>query len=137
MVLTDNIRRIRYDRREIYMSHLHIPQFPESYWRDSVQLPNFPTLNDTISVDVGIVGGGITGITAAYLLSKHNLNVALIDAGVILDGTTGYTTAKITEQHGLIYDEFIQHFGEEKTKLYYEANIEAKKFIEKTIQELQ
>src|SRR5699024_11522579 len=66
-------------------------------------------------------------------LSKQNLSVALLDAGLILNGTTGHTTAKVTAQHGLIYDEFIQHFGVDKTKLYYEANIEAKKFIEQTI----
>src|SRR5690625_3756062 len=114
---------------------IQMPQFPEPYWRDSVDLPSFPTLDRSIKADVGIVGGGITGITGAYLLTKQNLSVALLDAGVILNGTTGHTTAKITAQHGLIYDEFIQHFGEEKTALYYQASIEAKKLIEEHITE--
>lgn len=112
---------------------INIPQFPEPYWRDSVELPSFPELNDSIKTDVGIVGGGITGITAAYLLAKEGLKVSLIDAGVILNGTTGHTTAKITAQHGLIYDEFKQHFGPEKASLYYQANMDAKQLIEKLI----
>lgn len=113
-----------------------LPQFPEPYWRDELDLPSYPKLEESIKVDVGIVGGGIVGITAAYLLSKQNVKVALIDAGVILNGTTGHTTAKITAQHDIIYDEFINHFGEDKTKLYYQAQMEAKEFIEKASKEL-
>ncbi|MRH42485.1 FAD-dependent oxidoreductase [Aquibacillus halophilus] len=112
-----------------------VPQFPEPYWRESVKLPNFRKLTKNIHVDVGIVGGGITGITTAYLLVKQGYKVALLEAGEILNGTTGHTTAKITAQHGLIYDEFIQHFGEEKAKLYYESSMDALKFIENRITE--
>ncbi|MGE7765389.1 FAD-dependent oxidoreductase [Peribacillus sp. NPDC096540] len=46
--------------------------------------------------DVLIVGGGITGITSAYLLAKQVVLATLIQAGEILNGTTGHTTAKIT-----------------------------------------
>ncbi|MFS0672612.1 FAD-dependent oxidoreductase [Ornithinibacillus sp. 179-J 7C1 HS] len=112
-----------------------LPQFPESYWRKT-DIESYPKLEEGIKVDVGIVGGGIVGITAAYLLAKQNVKVALIDAGEILNGTTGHTTAKITAQHGLIYDEFIKHFGEEKAKLYYEAQMNAKDFIEEIAKEL-
>jgi glycine/D-amino acid oxidase-like deaminating enzyme/nitrite reductase/ring-hydroxylating ferredoxin subunit len=110
-----------------------LPQFPEPYWRDSVNLPAFPKLNKDIKVDVAIVGGGISGITAAYLLAKEGIKVALIEADRILNGTTGHTTAKVTAQHGLIYDEFIEHLGEEKARMYYEAASDALQFIRNTI----
>jgi len=108
----------------------------ESYWRKSTDLPTFPKLENNLKVDVAIVGGGITGITAAYLLSKKQLNVALIETDVILNGTTGYTTAKITAQHDLIYDELIQHFDKDHARLYYDAQTEAKKLIETHINDL-
>ncbi|MFC4023002.1 FAD-dependent oxidoreductase [Oceanobacillus longus] len=117
------------------MVNPQLPQFPEPIWRDHLSLPSFPALNESIKADVGIVGGGITGITAAYVLAKQNFNVVLIDAGPVLNGTTGHTTAKITAQHGIIYDELINHFGLEKASLYYEAAEEAKKFIEDTVRE--
>lgn len=111
------------------------PQEPHSYWRDSVNLPTFKPLNQSIKVDVGIVGGGITGITAAYLLTKAGLKVALLEASQLLSGVTGHTTAKITAQHGIIYDELIQHFGKENALLYYQAATEAKDMITNLINE--
>jgi glycine/D-amino acid oxidase-like deaminating enzyme/nitrite reductase/ring-hydroxylating ferredoxin subunit len=116
------------------MSSSEIPQFPKTYWRE-IELPTFQKLTKDISVDVAIVGAGITGITAAHLLSKEGLKVALLEAGSVLNGTTGHTTAKVTAQHGLIYDEFINHFGEEKARLYFESNMNALQFIESNVQE--
>lgn len=110
-----------------------IPQFPESYWR-KLELPIFNKLTEDATFDVAIVGGGITGITTGYLLAKEGVKVAIIEAGRILTGTTGHTTAKITAQHNIIYDEFIQHFGEEKARLYFDANTDALNFIQKMVQ---
>ncbi len=111
-----------------------MPQFPEPYWRE-VTLPPFEKLTSNLEVDVAIVGGGITGITAGYLLRKEGLKVAILEAGTILNGTSGHTTAKITAQHGLIYDELIQHFGDEKARLYYESADHALQFMKKTMHE--
>lgn len=117
-------------------NHQGLPQYPASYWRDSVQLPTFSKYTEDIIVDVAIIGAGITGITTAYLLIKEGIKVALIDAGEILNGTTGHTTAKVTAQHGLIYDELIAHFGTDATRLYYEVNAAAIKQMKAIINEL-
>ncbi len=109
----------------------------EPYWRDKISIPNFNPLNEDVKVDVVIVGGGLTGITTAYLLVKEGIKVALLEADHLLNGTTGHTTAKITAQHNLIYDEFINHFGQSKARLYYEANMEAMQLIKDTIDEHQ
>lgn len=112
----------------------NIPQFPKTYWRE-IELPAFEKLKENISVDVVIVGAGITGITAAHLLSEEGLKCAILEAGSILNGTTGHTTAKLTAQHSIIYDEFINHFGEEKARLYYESHMNAIQFVENAIKE--
>lgn len=123
------------DQKENKTSKL--PNDTVSYWKDSVDLPNFPTIEQDIDVDVCVVGGGITGIISAYLAAKEGLKVALLEANQLLGGTTGYTTAKVTAQHGLIYDELITNLGKSKAKLYYEANKQAMQFIEETVNELQ
>ncbi|WP_102272999.1 FAD-dependent oxidoreductase [Cytobacillus massiliigabonensis] len=119
------------------MTSIHeMPQYPESYWRE-INLPSFEKLSEHTSVDIVIVGGGITGITAGYLLIKEGFKVAILEAGSILSGTTGHTTAKITAQHGLIYDELINHFGLEKASLYYNSANESLEFIRNTVKEKQ
>ncbi|WHY74961.1 FAD-dependent oxidoreductase [Fictibacillus enclensis] len=117
------------------MTNSKLPQFSESYWRDSCTVKGYEPLNADDEADVVVIGGGITGVTTAYLLSKEGQNVILLEGGQLLNGTTGHTTAKVTCQHGVIYDELIQHFGEEVTRQYYEANNEALNFVKATIKE--
>lgn len=93
-----------------------------SIWELSVKRPHFDSLKNDISVDVLIIGGGITGLLCAHVLDGAGANYALIEADKICGGITKNTTAKITVQHGLIYDKLIREFGVEKAKLYYEAN---------------
>ncbi|MBD1380863.1 FAD-dependent oxidoreductase [Metabacillus arenae] len=111
-----------------------LPQVPEPYWRDS-EMMSFPELSEDLTTDVVIVGGGITGITTAYLLVKQGFKVVLLEADQLINGTTGHTTAKITTQHDLIYDEFIQHLGVEKTKQYFQANQHAADFIKQLVKD--
>nr|WP_239534021.1 FAD-dependent oxidoreductase [Thalassobacillus pellis] len=94
-------------------------------------------MTEDTSAEIVIVGGGITGITTAYLLTKENKDVVLLEGSQLLNGTTGHTTAKITAQHDLIYDELIQHFGKEKASLYYQANDEALRFVRGTASQNQ
>lgn len=112
-----------------------LPSVIEPYWRDSVPLPSFPKLEEDVSVDVVVVGGGISGITTAYLLATQGVRVALLEADRLLNGTTGHTTAKLTAQHDLVYDEFLNHFGAEKARLYYDACMDALGFVRRTIEQ--
>lgn len=112
------------------------PQVPEPMWFEEISLPEFDSLNENLSTEVVIVGGGITGITTAYLLTKQGVKVTLLESTKLLNGTTGHTTAKVTAQHNLIYDELLNNFGYNVARMYYEANTNAIQLIEKNIQEL-
>ncbi len=41
-----------------------------SHWKTGAGIPRFPRLASDLEVDVAVIGGGITGVTAAYLLAK-------------------------------------------------------------------
>ncbi|MED1094944.1 MULTISPECIES: FAD-dependent oxidoreductase [Bacillus] len=114
-----------------------IEKKPEPIWRESCQIKKFPALEEDKTTDVTIVGGGITGITAAYELTKKGYSVVVIDANELLNGTTGHTTAKITAQHSLIYHELIQHMGVPKARLYYESNRAVITYIQNIVKEHQ
>jgi len=106
-------------------------QPPQSYWMASTTQIEFPTLNEDYKVDVAIIGGGITGISCAYLLNKEGVKTAIIEADQILQGTTGHTTAKVTSQHGLIYGKIKTQMSEELAKQYADANESAIRMLEK------
>ncbi len=105
-------------------------QPPQSYWMASTLPTQYPTLNEDLKVDVVIVGGGITGISCAYMLNQEGVKTAIIEADRILQGTTGHTTAKITSQHGLIYSKIKNQISEEFAKQYADANESAIRLIE-------
>lgn len=120
---------------EIIMNAQRFTDAPSSYWITSAPKSDYPTLNEDITADVCIVGGGIAGISAAYLLAKEGVKVALIEANQVLHGTTGHTTAKITSQHSLIYTRLKQEVGEEKARLYAQANDNAIRMIAQLVEE--
>jgi glycine/D-amino acid oxidase-like deaminating enzyme/nitrite reductase/ring-hydroxylating ferredoxin subunit len=102
---------------------------PISFWIASTEDTSYPALDSDLKVDAAVIGGGLVGITTAYLLKNEGLKVAVIDAGKIIKGTTGHTTAKITSQHGLIYSKIYQKMGMDMAKLYADANENAIHFI--------
>lgn len=97
----------------------------KSVWSNTAVLPGFGTLKHDINVDVLIIGGGMAGILCAYQLQLAGIDYALVEAKRICSGITKNTTAKITCQHGLIFNKMLRRFGEEKTKLYLDANLSA------------
>jgi glycine/D-amino acid oxidase-like deaminating enzyme len=95
--------------------------------------PQYAPLKGNIRADTVIVGGGITGISVAYLLKKAGQKVALLEKDAIGIGTTGHTTGKVTSQHNLIYAELDKRMGRKTARFYGEANQTAIEQIEKII----
>lgn len=93
-----------------------------SLWLEKTKLPAFEPLSGSLKTDVLIIGGGLAGVLCAYFLDQAGVDYALVEADRICRGVTGHTTAKLTVQHGLIYDKLIREFGQERARLYYEAN---------------
>lgn len=108
---------------------------PLSYWLDSTEKTNYPSLDKDINTDVVIIGGGIAGITSAYILKQRGLNVALLEVDNILEGTTARTTAKVTSQHNLMYNKLIKEMEEDYARKYLQANEDAIEFIKQIIKE--
>jgi glycine/D-amino acid oxidase-like deaminating enzyme/nitrite reductase/ring-hydroxylating ferredoxin subunit len=70
--------------------------FTEPIWKAFSETTDFPTYYGDLKTDVAIIGGGITGISLAHLLSRDsNLKVTLLEAWKIGMGTTACSTGNL------------------------------------------
>ena len=86
-----------------------------------------------VSVDVAVIGAGITGLSVATLLKRAGVRVAVIEARRVASGVTGYTTAKITSLHQLVYAELVRNLGAEQARIYAEANQAAIELVARVV----
>ncbi|MFC3198076.1 FAD-dependent oxidoreductase [Parapedobacter deserti] len=104
-------------------------------WSESTSKHDFPRLTGDIEVDVAIVGGGITGLSAAYNLVKSGKKVAVLEALQVGMGTTGSSTGNLYAS----IDEYLFTIGskhsEEALKAVVASRLSAIDFIEQRIQE--
>ena len=107
----------------------------ESYWIDSSEGRIYGPLAGSEDCKCGVIGGGIAGLTTAYLLTKEGKTVVLVDANKIGEGCTGRNTGKVTTQHDIIYSKIKNKYDLEKARSYYDGNKEAIDFIEKIVTE--
>lgn len=83
----------------------------ESLWKAiSTRSVDYPSLTEDIEVDVLIIGGGITGVTAAMQLSDFGKKVAIIEAhsigGVTTSDSTGNLYIAIQPYYYTVVDKF-------------------------------
>lgn len=96
----------------------------DSIWNDGarIQMPQYGKLTRIKKVDVTIVGGGLCGLLCAYFLKEAGAECLLLEGSRIASGTVRHAMAQVTSQHGLIYSRLLETLGEEKARMYLEAN---------------
>jgi glycine/D-amino acid oxidase-like deaminating enzyme/nitrite reductase/ring-hydroxylating ferredoxin subunit len=67
----------------------------ESIWKAKASNTKATPLTKDIEVEVAIVGGGITGITTAYLLAEEGIQVAVLESMSVGGGTTAGSTGNL------------------------------------------
>ena len=69
-----------------------------SYWISSWigNKKEYPKLVEDRVEEIVIIGGGLTGLTAAYYLTKAGKQVVLLEKNKICNSASGNTTAKVT-----------------------------------------
>jgi glycine/D-amino acid oxidase-like deaminating enzyme/nitrite reductase/ring-hydroxylating ferredoxin subunit len=106
-----------------------------SYWIDTTPSTSYPPLASDGRVDVCVVGGGIAGITAAYLLAKAGKSVVVLDRERVAMAETGHTTAHLQIVMDTRLGDLVPRFGFDSVKLAWDSQLEAARLIESIAQE--
>lgn len=105
--------------------HLDKPADTTSYWIDSVQLPGFGPPDRDGRFDVVVVGAGITGLTAAWLLAAAGKSVAVVERRRAAEIDTGHTTAHLTMVTDTRLTELVDRFGRDHAQAVWDAGLAA------------
>ena len=71
------------------------PPVPDSVWMLERDTAIYPALGETQSVDTVVIGGGITGVTTAWLLARAGQQVTLLESDRIGASNTGNSTGNL------------------------------------------
>lgn len=80
---------------------------------------NFPQLEQSVSCDVLVIGGGVSGALASYVLTKQGADAILLEKGRIGKGSTSANTGLLQFMNDDTLTEIIQTFGEHKGTGFY------------------
>ncbi|PYR43485.1 MAG: FAD-dependent oxidoreductase [Acidobacteria bacterium] len=108
----------------------------QPYWSDTATFPRYPKLQRDDAVDVVVVGAGITGLTAAYLLTQEGRSVAVLERERCAEIDSGHTSAHLTMVSDLRVTELIKAFGRDHAQAVWDAGLAAIEQIAAAVDDL-
>ncbi|QWW68423.1 FAD-binding oxidoreductase [Rhizobium sp. WYJ-E13] len=91
--------------------------------------PDYPALDGSRQCDVAIVGGGYTGLQAAYNLARAGVSVTLIEAVRLGDGASGRNGGQLGTGQRWWPEEIEEKFGYERSKALFDLAEDAKRHL--------
>ncbi|MGL4726182.1 MAG: NAD(P)/FAD-dependent oxidoreductase [Scandinavium sp.] len=109
-----------------------------SYYAASAnQYEPFPQLNESVTCDVCVVGGGYTGLSAALHLSEMGYDVVLLEAARIGFGASGRNGGQLVNSYSRDIDVIERNYGPEAAKMLGSMMFEGGEIIRERIKRYQ
>lgn len=109
----------------------------ETYWLIKNAFPKgYPSLQHSISTEVLVVGGGITGALIAYRLLKAGKEVVVVDRRDVCNGSTAASTAMLQYEIDVPLHKLIQQCGVDTAVSSYKSCEKAIFDLKKIVEEI-
>ncbi|WIA42590.1 hypothetical protein OEZ86_008566 [Tetradesmus obliquus] len=111
-----------------------VPGLAANCWGQDELKQRYPQLTEDVDADVCIVGGGISGLTTAYLLAKAGKRVVLLESRLIGSGQTGRSLGDMTPWHTGLFSSLERWTNREQRQQVAVSNAEAINFVESVVE---
>lgn len=99
------------------------------YQATAGERPDYPALDGSRQCDVAIIGGGYTGLQAAYNLAKAGVSVTLIEASRLGDGASGRNGGQLGTGQRWWPEELEKKIGYERSRALFDLAEHAKRHL--------
>lgn len=107
----------------------------KNYWLETVQIPAGDNSPLPDSVDVAVVGSGVTGLSAARALAKRGVRVAVMEAETLGWGASSRNGGMVLTGMKLPIPTLISRYGKEKVQRMYAASLASIDCVERIVTE--
>jgi len=106
------------------------------YWHTTVQMPNDSNLAPLPEkVDVAIIGGGYTGLSAARTLAKNGVKAAVLEANTIGWGASSRNGGMVLTGLKMGMKTVLKKYGREIARQLFQSSLDAINTVEQIVKE--
>src|SRR5512147_1024337 len=102
-------------------------------WESVASLPPLPPAPLPGRVDVAVIGGGYTGLSAARALAQRGAAVAVLEQGRIGCGASGRNGGFVLPGYKAELGAIVRRHGLDVARQLFEASLEALRFVERLV----
>jgi len=111
-------------------------QYPDSWYAHTANhLPVNPTLNDDLSADVCIIGGGYTGLSTALHLAEAGIDCIVLEANRMGWGASGRNGGQVGIGFNKSQDWLEKELGVEAAQGLWQLGLDGAQLVEKLVTE--
>jgi len=108
----------------------------KNYWLETAAIPRAdPSRGLPESVDVAVIGSGVTGLSAARALAKRRVNVAVLEAKTFGWGASSRNGGMVLTGMKLAVPKLISRYGRERVQRMYAASLASIDCVEQIVSE--
>src|SRR5215475_3900977 len=112
-----------------------MPIREKTFWLDTVEMPVPAPRELPARVDVAVIGGGFTGLSAARTLAKRGATVAVLEAETVGWGASSRNGGMVLTGLKLGANALIARYGRDVTRRMYAASLASIDCVEQIVRE--
>src|SRR6266851_5066284 len=108
----------------------------KNFWLETVSMPAAEITSQLVdSTDVAVVGAGFTGLSAARILAKRGVQVAVLEAETLGWGASSRNGGMVLTGMKLPVPTLIKRYGRDTVRKMYAASLESVDCVEQIVRE--